>query len=318
MDGMMLPLLIAATVGLLAWSLSRVAVSLRSSPQRKIKQRLSTDGVSTAGPANLSITMEEQATVPEFLATKPYIQRLRRKLSQGFPDTTLQKFLLIMGVLALFPILLGAMFSWNLIVMLIATVVMGYSPLLVLNMQRAKRQRLVSEQLPEAMDFLSRVLRAGHSLSTGFQMMSEELPAPVATEFRRCYDQHSLGQPLEEGLREMVDRVDSTDFSFFVTAVLIQRQSGGDLSEVLSNISAMVRQRLRLAKQVRAKTAEGRFTGYIMVAFPAIMFGLCYFLNPDLYGLFFKTNTGLMMLGFAVVLQLLGLFMIKKITTLTV
>jgi len=318
MDGMMLPLLIAATVGLLAWSLSRVAVSLRSSPQRKIKQRLSTDGVSTAGPANLSITMEEQATVPEFLATKPYIQRLRRKLSQGFPDTTLQKFLLIMGVLALFPILLGAMFSWNLIVMLIATVVMGYSPLLVLNMQRAKRQRLVSEQLPEAMDFLSRVLRAGHSLSTGFQMMSEELPAPVATEFRRCYDQHSLGQPLEEGLREMVDRVDSTDFSFFGTAVLIQRQSGGDLSEVLSNISAMVRQRLRLAKQVRAKTAEGRFTGYIIVAFPAIMFGLCYFLNPDLYGLFFKTNTGLMMLGFAVVLQLLGLFMIKKITTLTV
>jgi len=318
MDGMMLPLLIAGTVGLLAWSLSRVAVSLRSSPQRKIKQRLSTDGVSTQGPTNLSITMEEQATVPEFLATKPYIQQLRRKLSQGFPDTTLQKFLLIMGGLAIFPILLGAILSWNIFAILLAAVAMGYSPLLVLNMQRAKRQRLVSEQLPEAMDFLSRVLRAGHSLSTGFQMMSEELPAPVATEFRRCYDQHSLGQPLEEGLREMVDRVDSTDFSFFVTAVLIQRQSGGDLSEVLSNISAMVRQRLRLAKQVRAKTAEGRFTGYIMVAFPAVMFALCYFLNPDLYGLFFKTNTGLMMLGFAVVLQLLGLFMIKKITTLNV
>jgi tight adherence protein B len=319
MDGIMLPLLIAAAVGLLAWSLSRAAMSLRNNPQRKIKQRLSTDGVSTQGPAaNLSITMAEHATVPEFLATKPYIQRLRRKLSQGFPDTSLQKFLMIMGCLAVFPLLLGTLLSWNIFVTLIAAGVAGYLPMFILNMQRSKRQRLVSEQLPEAMDFLSRVLRAGHSLSTGFQMMSEELPAPVATEFRRCYDQHSLGQALEDGLREMVERVDSTDFSFFVTAVLIQRQSGGDLSEVLTNISSMVRQRLRLAKQVRAKTAEGRFTGYIMVAFPAIMFGICYFLNPELYGLFFKTTTGMMMLGAAVVLQALGLFMIKKITTLHV
>src|SRR5205085_6835476 len=103
-------------------------------------------------------------------------------------------------------------------------------------------------------------------LSTGLQMMGEELPAPLAAEFRRCYDQHSLGTPLEDALKDMATHIESTDFAFFVTAVLIQRQTGGDLAEVLGNISKMIRGRLRLLQQVKAKTAEGRFTGYIMVA----------------------------------------------------
>src|SRR5204863_8156518 len=135
--------------------------------------------------------------------------------------------------------------------------------------KRGRRQRAIANQLPEALDFLSRVLQAGHSFSTGVQMMSEELLDPLKTEFRRCYDQHSLGQPLEDSLKEMTTRVESTDFAFFVTAVLIQRQTGGDLAEVLNNISDMIRQRIGLQQHVKAKTAEGRFTGYIMVAFPS-------------------------------------------------
>src|SRR5437763_13379614 len=98
----------------------------------------------------------------------------------------------------------------------------------------------MSDQLPEALDFLARILRAGHSLTTGLQMMGTELPDPLAQEFRRCYDQHSLGQPLEDCLREMAARIESTEFQFFVTAVLIQRNTGGDLSQVLNNISSTI------------------------------------------------------------------------------
>jgi tight adherence protein B len=123
---------------------------------------------------------------------------------------------------------------------------------------------------------------------------------------------------MEEALKDMAARIESTDFAFFVTTVLIQRQTGGDLSEVLGNISGMVRQRIRLAMSVKSKTAEGRFTGYILVAFPFGMFLLTYVLNPAYASGMLKTSTGLTMLGVAVALQAMGLFAIKKITTVRV
>jgi len=200
----------------------------------------------------------------------------------------------------------------------IAGAIAGYVPLFVVNSRRSKRQKLLADQLPEALDFLSRILRAGHSLTTGLQMMGDELPQPMAGEFRRCYGQHSLGQPLEESLKDTATRVESTDFAFFVTAVLIQRQTGGDLSEVLNNISGMIRQRIRLQQHVKAKTAEGRFTGYILVAFPAVMFVLVAFMNPGYAHNLTGTSVGQKMLGVAFGLQLMGLYAIRKLTTVKV
>jgi tight adherence protein B len=149
-------------------------------------------------------------------------------------------------------------------------------------------------------------------------MMADELPNPLAAEFRQCYDQHSLGQSLDDALKDTAGRIESTDFAFFVTAVLIQRQTGGDLSEVLRNISGMIRQRVRLHQQVRAKTAEGRFTGYIMVAFPIVMFFIASTLNPEYSQILLHTPTGLRMVGVAFGLQMAGLIAIRKITTVKV
>jgi tight adherence protein B len=117
---------------------------------------------------------------------------------------------------------------------------------------------------------------------------------------------------------KMRKRIESTDFAFFITAVLIQRQTGGDLSEVLNNISNMIRARIHLQQHVKSKTAEGRFTGYIMVAFPAVMFCICYFLNPDYCGVLLHTSTGEKLLAVAFGLQMSGLWMINKITTVRV
>jgi tight adherence protein B len=188
----------------------------------------------------------------------------------------------------------------------------------MLSQKRGRRQRTLALQLPEALDFLARVLQAGHSFSTGIQMMSEELPDPLKAEFRRCYEQHSLGQPLEDALKDMATRIESTDFAFFITAVLIQRQTGGDLSEVLKNISGMVRQRIRLAQHLKAKTAEGRFTGYILVAFPAVMFVLVSFMNPTYAHNLTGTTIGQKMLATAFGLQMGGLWLIRKLTTVKV
>jgi tight adherence protein B len=321
MDSMMIPILVVLAGAMLIWWLISMGLQMggEGSKQRKLHERLRQETESIANPeAAVSVTRQDDESVPAFLARKTFIHALRRKLAQGWPSMAIHRFLLIIAVCAAIPMVVTTSLGWNIFLGLVFAAIFGYVPLLALNMRIGRRQKQVTEQLPEALEFLSRILKAGHSLSTGVQMMGEELPLPLGAEFRNCYGQHSMGQSLEDALRDMVTRVGTTDFSFFVTAVLIQRQTGGDLSEVLNNISSMIRQRSRLAQQVVAKTAEGRFTGYIMVAFPAIMFGLCYFLNPDLYGLFFQSTTGWMMLAAAGFLQILGLFMIKKITTLTV
>ncbi len=252
------------------------------------------------------------------MAAWPRFANLNRQLTIAYPNRKLEGFLLqaaIIGILT--AAVIGGM-SGSVFVTIVALAFGSYVPFFLLSAKRSKRQRMMANQLPEALDFLSRVLRAGHSLSTGLQMMGEELPEPIAGEFTRCYHQHSLGQPLEDCLREMTQRVDSTDFSFFVTAVLIQRQTGGDLSEVLNNISGMIRQRIRLQANVKAKTSEGRFTGYVLVAFPIIMFLLSNAINPQYAGVLLRTPTGLIMLGVAGGMMMLGLIAIRKITTVRV
>src|SRR5258706_5369047 len=171
--------------------------------------------------------------MPAFLARSPYMQRLYRKLVQAYPDAKLTTFLSIgagMGLACevLFIVIMDAATGG-----LCAGLCAVYMPIVFLNTRRARRQKQLNSQLPEALDFLARILRAGHSLSTGLQMMGDELKPPIKDVFRRCYDQHSLGVPLEQAMREMASRVDSADFAFFVTAVLIQRQTGGGLTPVI-------------------------------------------------------------------------------------
>ncbi len=322
MDGMLLPILIAVAVMLAVFGIIQVIrAGSESGEKRRLQNRLGAE-LKAGGSGNLqrSITMDQhEATgVSGALTRISLLNSLHRHLIQAYPDMALAKFLAIafgagFGTFVVFAALAGSA-----VIGAIAAAIGFYVPFLLLSNKRSKRQRQIANQIPEALDFLSRILRAGHSLSTGIQMMGEELPQPLAGEFRRCYDQHSLGMALEDAMKEMASRIDSTDFAFFVTAVLIQRQTGGDLSEVLNNISGMIRQRIRLQNHVKAKTAEGRFTGYILVAFPAVMFVISYVLNPQYAGVLLHTSTGLWLLGTAFGLQMLGLWAIRKITTVRV
>jgi tight adherence protein B len=318
MDGMMLPLIVAACVGLIVWWVT--AVMSGGDEKKRLHERLSGDGAAD-GAANSEssvVLASSSKTIPEFLKEKPWAQQLQNRLGQAYPDVPLQNFLIVVASIAGAAFLIAMLISGKPLIALGAGVFFGYLPFFFVSRKRMKRQQTINMQLPEALEFLSRIMRAGHSLSTGLQMMADELPKPLSDEFRRAYDQHSLGQSLEDALKSAATRVDSTDFAFFVTSVLIQRQTGGDLSEVLTNISNMIRARIHLQQHVKAKTAEGRFTGYIMVAFPAIMFCICYFLNPDYCGVLLHTPTGMKLLGVAFGLQMSGLWMIKKITTVKV
>jgi tight adherence protein B len=314
------PILVALCVALFAWGLCALVLGILNGEKRKLSERLSgTSGSTGAAAVASSIVTQTQAkTMPALLAKSALMRSLHRQLLHAYPDASLVKFLALSAGLSvtLALVLLGWMESpW---VALAGAAAGAYLPYMLVMRKKNKRQRRLSELLPEALDFLQRILRAGHSLSTGFSMMADELPQPLAGEFRRCYDEHSLGQPLDECLRDMVARIESTDFAFFVTAVLIQRQTGGDLSALLGNISGMIRQRIRLQQYVKAKTAEGRFTGYILVCFPVLMFFIASSMNPEYKKNLLGTSSGLTMLGIAAALIVLGLVTIRKITTVRV
>jgi tight adherence protein B len=321
MEGMLLPIIAAAAAMLLFFSGWQIVLAITNSEKRRLKQRLTSEGreqaISAAQKAVL-LTQEEKTALASVLTRWSFFENLNRTLTHAYPDATLGKFLSIAGAIGAGVFLVMLAITQQPLVSGVAGVIGIYMPCVWLGSRKAKRQRMLSDQLPEALDFLSRILKAGHSLSTGLQMMGEELPQPLAAEFRKAYDQHSLGSAMDACLKDMARRIESTDFAFFVTAVLIQRQTGGDLSEVLGNISGMIRQRIRLQQHVKAKTAEGRFTGYLLSAFPAVLFCVSYALNPEFAGTLINTSTGLTLLGIAFGLQIMGLFCIKKITTVTV
>ena len=181
---------------------------------------------------------------------------------------------------------------------------------------RNKRLLKFEEQFPEAIDLLSRALRAGHALTTGLEMVAEELPEPIGPEFKTLYDQQNFGLPLSQALRNFAERVPSIDARFFVTAVLTQKEAGGNLSEVLDNLSAIIRDRFKVKRQVRVISAHGRITGWVLSALPTALALFFCLMNPEKYANFYRDPLGMQMIAGALFLQLIGVLIIKKIVTI--
>ena len=184
--------------------------------------------------------------------------------------------------------------------------------------KRTVRMRKFEEMFPEALDLLSRAVKAGHAFQTAMNMAAEELPDPVGPEFRKTFDQQNFGLPLRDALNAMADRIPIIDVKFFVTAVLIQRETGGNLSEILDNLSHVVRERFKVLRQVRVHTAHGRFTGWVLLALPASLAVVMAYINPEHMQLLFQESLGRQMLMAAVVMQTIGFFWIKRVIKIEV
>jgi tight adherence protein B len=192
------------------------------------------------------------------------------------------------------------------------------APYLWLRYRRTARVRRFEEQFPEALDLLSRAIRAGHAFQTAMGMCADELPAPVGAEFRKSFDQQNFGLPLKDTLHELAERVPLLDVKFFVTAVLIQRETGGNLAEILDNLAHVVRERFKILRQVRVHTAHGRFTGYVLLALPAALAVVLSYLNPTHMDLLFRERMGQMMILGAIVMQTVGYFWIRQVIKIEV
>jgi tight adherence protein B len=191
-------------------------------------------------------------------------------------------------------------------------------PTLWLMHRRTSRLKKFEEMFPEALDLLSRAIRAGHAFQTAMGMVADELPDPVGPEFRKTFDQQNYGLPLRDALNEMAERITLLDVKFFVTAVAIQRDTGGNLSEILDNLGHVVRERFKIRRQVRVHTAHGRFTGYVLLALPAALAVALSFINPEHMRTLFREPMGQMMLMGAIVMQTIGFIWIRQVIKIEV
>ncbi len=200
----------------------------------------------------------------------------------------------------------------------IAGLMAMYLPVFWMKYRGKKRVAKFNAQLPEALEMLSRSLRAGHSLGAGFGLISQEMAAPLSREFGRCFEEQNLGVSLEQSLESMSRRVPNLDLRFFATAVILQRQTGGDLAEILEKIGRLIRSRFRLAGQIQALTGEGRLSGIVLLALPPGLFVMMLFVNREYVMKLFTDPMGKWMLGGAIVMQLAGAWTIKKIIDIKV
>lgn len=184
--------------------------------------------------------------------------------------------------------------------------------------RRRGRFKRFARQLPDAMELIARALRSGHSLNSGINVVVEEMPEPIAVEFMLAYEEQNLGVPIDIALKNMLKRMPNMDLKFFVTAVAIQKQAGGDLSEILDKIRYIIRERFKIMGMVMALTGEGRMSGIVLQAMPIALFLVLYYMNPGYVMILFEEELGKTMLMYALGLQMIGAFVIKKIVAIKV
>jgi len=192
----------------------------------------------------------------------------------------------------------------------------SWIPTSLLRVLRTRRILKFEEQFPEALALVSRALRAGHTFTTGLAMVAEEMPAPIGPEFKLLYDQQNYGMPLPDALKEFARRVLLLDARFFVTAVLIQRESGGNLAEILDNISTVIRDRFRVKRQIRVISAHARMTGFVLVGVPPALALILFLINPEHMGTLTRTPLGMQLIYAAITMQILGTLIIRRMVRL--
>lgn len=321
----MSPLLISiAAFVAVAALVGAASLLVRGESDNKVEDRLAVLTSAKAGKGDASLVAQSvlaqplDATAGFFESVLERFGRTRLLFEQADTSLTPARFFAISGLMALGGLLTTGYASPTLAAAPVGAIAFGALPLFWLMWRRKRRLAKFANQLPDALELLSRALRAGHSLSAGFDLVQQEMTPPVSIEFGRAFEEQNLGIPLEEALEGMTDRVPNLDLKFFSTAVILQRQTGGDLAEILDKIGNLVRERFKIYGQIAALTGEGRLSGIVLLALPPVLFLVIYRMNPEYISLLFTDPLGKKMLAGAIVMQVLGAVAIRKIINIKV
>lgn len=299
----------------MAWSESRFA------EKKAIKKRLLF--ISAGGKHGRDKLMKyrdkivrDAGAVQKLALKMPRVGTLDRMLLKSRLPFNASVFVLLSLSLGLITLLLGLKFSPYLLVAIALAVVVTCLPLGYLKLAENAYHTKFQDQLPEALDLLARALRSGHAMTSGLEMVSSEMDDPISTEFGAAVDEINLGLTFQEAFENLCERIPSTDLRFFAISVIIQRETGGNVAEILDSISRLIRERIQFNRQVRALTAEGRLSAMVLIGLPIVLFIYIFFVNHEYLSLLWTEPLGQFMLIGAIVLQIVGAFIIKKIVTI--
>jgi tight adherence protein B len=282
-----------------------------------LRKRLATGGQVRRVSAGVQREVQRLSSMPSFnrlLASRAeLILPIERLVEQSGVKGTVGTVVLATGCLGMLGVLIGQVWTGALWVGLLLGACLALSPMVYLKWRRARRVQRFEELFPEALALMARAMRAGHTFTTAIGMVAEEMPEPIAAEFKLLHDQQNFGMPLTEALRNFGERVPLLAAKFFVTAVLTQRESGGNLTEILDNLAAVIRDRFMVMRQVRTKSAHGRMTGWVLTLLPPSLAVALGIRVPGHFSSMLQDQTGVQMIIAAVVLQIVGALIIRKI-----
>ncbi len=239
--------------------------------------------------------------------------RLRDLISQAGLKIRPSVLVMISGIALFATYLVAGQLVHRFLLALLLGLAAGAIPVGFVAWERQRRFRKFEEHFPEALDLLGRAVRAGHAFTTGLEMISKETPEPIAGEFRITFDEQNFGLPLRDALLNMAERVPLIDVRFFVTALLIQKETGGNLAEILDGLARVIRDRFRIYREVQVKTAQGRLTAAILIALPPLMMTLLEIINPRYLEVLFTDPQGPTVLAIAATLQVVGSIVLWRI-----
>jgi tight adherence protein B len=262
--------------------------------------------------------MGELSVLARALSGVALAATLNRLITQAGLHWTVARLLLASAATGAAGLAVGLLGAQPLVACLVLAGVAAALPWLYVTWKRRRRLRRLEQQLPEALDLIGRAVRAGHSLPLGIQLLAEEMPDPAAAEFRLVHEQVSFGVSLQQALAGLCERVPLTDYRYFAVAVLIQRQSGGNLTEVLGNLSKLIRERLKLLSRIRVLSSEGRMSAWTLGLLPFVLGALLFYVNPTFMRPLWVDPLGLGMLRVLLFMMLLGIIVLGRITKIRV
>jgi tight adherence protein B len=289
---------------------------------KRIERRLRAMSAGAASQQNSSLIKQrllaQSPDMERLLLQIPRIHQLDRLILQSGLRLSVAGFIGLMLLAAAGGAVFALLASLPTFAVIAIGVATGLAPLLY--MQGAKHNRMIAieQQLPDALDLMARAMMAGHAFPSALQMVGDEMPDPIASEFRIVFDEINYGISAQEALTNLTTRVPSTDLNYFVIAVLIQRETGGNLAELLGNISALIRARLKLLGAVRVLSAEGRLSAWILTILPFALAFVLQLLNPKFLSVLWTDPTGQKMVGVAMCMMAVGIFAMSRIIKIRV
>ncbi len=240
-------------------------------------------------------------------------RKLEARIAQANMTMTVSTLLLSSAGLALTGFIAAHLCVSILAAQILTACVLGYMPFGLISFKRARRIAAFNAALPDAIDMMGRAMRAGHSMVASINMVSEQSVGPVKSEFREAFKQQNFGLPLRDALTQMLDRVPSQDLKVLVTGILVQKETGGNLAEILDRTAGVIRERLRIQREIRTHTAQGRMTGWILCSLPVVMLFLINFINPGYSNVLLNTQIGHELIAVGIVLLIAGAVIIRTI-----